>query len=323
MFKLYYIGIDIGGTKCAVSLGEGDGNNLNVIDKIKFATGAREPKFVLSDLLEKFYELLEMHRLKKTEIRSIGISCGGPLDSKRGIIMSPPNLPGWNNVDIVRFFEDSVNIKTYLQNDANACAVAEWKFGAGRGYKNIVFLTFGTGLGAGLIIDGRLYSGSNDNAGEIGHIRLTDSGPVGYNKAGSAEGWCSGGGIAQIGRMAVKKETDAGRFPRLLEAAGSPENITAKLIGDLAEKEGDRLCLDIYRTCGEKLGMVISILTDILNPEIVIIGGIYIRSAALLSEHIKKVTDREVLSPCPVVPAGLGEKVGDYAALSVAVACYE
>lgn len=320
---MYYIGIDIGGTKCAVSLGETNGSDISIIDKVKFETGTREPHLVLAELLHALNKMLYEHGIKRPEIRSIGISCGGPLDSKRGIIMSPPNLPGWDNIKAVEFFENATCIKTFLQNDANACAVAEWKYGAGRGYSSMVFLTFGTGLGAGLIINGRLYSGANDNAGEIGHVRLTDSGPVGYNKAGSAEGWCSGGGIAQIGRTAVEAGVAEGKSPRLLEAAGSVENITAKLIGDLAETEGDRLCLDVYRICGEKLGAALSIMIDILNPEIIVIGGIYMRSAALLSKHITAVIEREVLSPCPIVAAGLGEKVGDYAALSVAVSCDE
>ncbi len=316
---MYYIGIDIGGTKCSVSLGETNNNEIVILNKEIIETGTKKPYLVLVDLLRIMNKIIEKAEINISEIKSIGISCGGPLDSKNGIILSPPNLPGWNNIKAVSFFENATDIKTYLQNDANACAVAEWKYGAGRGCSNIIFLTFGTGLGAGLILNGQLYSGTNDNAGEIGHIRLTDHGPVGYNKIGSAEGWCSGGGIAQIGRMAVEKEQAAGNHPRLLETAGSTENITAKLIGDLAEKENDYLCLEIYRICGEKLGLVLSILTDILNPELIIIGGIYMRSAELLSKHITDVFQREVLSPCPIVSAGLGEKVGDYAALSIAV----
>ena len=113
--------------------------------------------------------------------------------------MSPPNLPGWDNIDIVKQIKTHFGVPVHLQNDANACALAEWKFGAGRGTKNMVFLTFGTGLGAGLILDGKLYSGTNDNAAELGHIRLDRFGPVGFGKTGSFEGFCSGGGIAQLG----------------------------------------------------------------------------------------------------------------------------
>lgn len=121
--------------------------------------------------------------------KKVGISCGGPLNSTAGIIEGPPNLPGWNNVKIADILTSHYGVFASLQNDANACAVAEWKFGAGKGAQNMIFLTFGTGLGAGLILNGRLYSGTNDNAGEIGHIRLEEFGPSGYGKSGSFEGF--------------------------------------------------------------------------------------------------------------------------------------
>lgn len=315
-----YIGIDIGGTKCAVSLGfdHGGGETPEIAGKRKFSTGGLKPYSALVEFLKNLNELLDENDLEYRDISGIGVSCGSPLDSKRGLILSPPNLPGWDGIKVVEFFENATDIKTHLQNDANACAVAEWKYGAGRGYENVVFLTFGTGFGAGLIINGRLYSGAHDNAGEIGHIRLTDDGPLGYYKHGSAEGWCSGGGIAQIGQAAVKRELERGVTPRLLTEAGSEENITAKLIGDLAEKDNDPLCLDIYRVAGEKLGAALSIIMDLIDPEIVVMGGIYMRSAPLLTRHFDAVIERETLSRCPIVPAGLGERVGDYAALSVA-----
>ena len=118
--------------------------------------------------------------------------------------MKPPSLPLWNNIEVVKYFEERFKIKTYLQNDANACAVAEWKHGAGMGSQNMIFLTFGTGFGAGLILDGKLYSGTNDNAGEIGHVRLTQNGPLGYNKRGSCEGYCSGSGIKRLSELMSK-----------------------------------------------------------------------------------------------------------------------
>ena len=190
-----YIGLDIGGTKCAVSLGQDADTGFEVLERREFPTAGLS----YQQVLERFSS--EIARILQTNIISrIGISCGGPLDSRRGIILSPPNLPGWDSVEITRYFEDRFSVPTMLQNDANACAVAEWLFGAGKGCRNLVFLTFGTGLGAGLILDGKLYSGTNDNAGEIGHIRLAPEGPVGYGKAGSMEGFCSGGGMAQLGR---------------------------------------------------------------------------------------------------------------------------
>jgi glucokinase len=183
----------------------------------------------------------------------------------------------------------------------------------------MVFLTFGTGLGAGLILDGRLYRGTNDNAGEIGHVRLEENGPIGYGKAGSCEGFCSGGGIAQLGVMAL---TDLKKGDTLYDACdGNPQNISAKLIAELADK-GDSVCIGIYNRCAEKLGITLSILCDILDPEAIVIGGIFMRSDHLLRESVERIMTHEALIPCKVLKAGLGEHVGDYAALSVAKGNY-
>ena len=190
---MYLVGFDIGGTKCAVTTAEWDGENIQLIGKDMCATEKIPPEEMIDKLIIMADAIIE----KKPD--AIGISCGGPLDSRRGVILGPPNLPGWDYVEIVKQIESHYGVPVKLQNDANACAVAEWKFGAGKGKQNVVFLTFGTGLGAGLILDGKLYTGTNDNAGEVGHIRLDDDGPVGYGKAGSFEGFCSGGGIAKLG----------------------------------------------------------------------------------------------------------------------------
>ena len=178
------IRIDIGGTKCAVLSGRlHDDGNLEVAGKLGFITADHpSPGKMLPQLQSGIEEILKKQKLSPQDISAIGISCGGPLNSKTGVVLSPPNLPGWDEVHIVNFFEDKFSIPAALQNDANACALAEWKFGAGRGTRNMVFLTFGTGLGAGLIIEGKLYTGTNDNAGEVGHIRLEEFGPVGYGK---------------------------------------------------------------------------------------------------------------------------------------------
>lgn len=313
---MYYIGIDIGGTKCAASLGlsEREGE-IKILRREEFKTEGA-PTAVLEKIAVICRRFLSEH--EDEVFGGIGISCGGPLDAKRGIIMSPPNLPGWDNIHVVDFFEDRFGLPAKLQNDANACAVAEWLFGAGRGYENIIFLTFGTGLGAGLILDGKLYSGSCDSAGEIGHVRLRPDGPVGFGKAGSCEGFCSGGGLAQMGRVVASKTDNSA----LLKKAGSIENINAKLICDLA-REGDADCREIMKECGERLGETLSILIDLLNPQRIILGGIYMRAADLIEPHMMAVMKweclPEALSVCRIVPAGLGENIGDYAALALAV----
>ena len=188
---MYILGFDIGGTKCAVITAYVNNNSVTLLKKLKCPTDKKCSPYEMIDRLMALADSI----LEKTP-DAIGIACGGPLDSEHGIILCPPNLDGWLHVEIVKHIHNYYGVPVRLQNDANACAIAEWKFGAGQGMRNMVFLTFGTGLGAGLILDGRLYCGTNDNAGEIGHIRLVDQGPTGFGKAGSFEGFCSGGGIA-------------------------------------------------------------------------------------------------------------------------------
>ena len=190
------IGVDIGGTKCAVTLGIPQGDGILIKDKLRFPT--TDVYGTIRDIKSGVSEVIGRNGLGVDAIKAIGISCGGPLDSKTGVIMSPPNLPGWDNIPIVDILSEEFGAPAAVHNDANACALAEWRFGAGKGTRNMVFMTFGTGLGAGLIIDGKLYTGSNDNAGELGHIRLEEYGPVGYGKSGSFEGFCSGSGIEQL-----------------------------------------------------------------------------------------------------------------------------
>lgn len=318
------IGFDIGGTKCAVTLGRtsGDGQPPEIIEKVKFPTEVGKPYETLDKFMAETDGILSRAALVYSDIAGIGISCGGPLDATRGVVLSPPNLPGWDAIPVCEFFEKRTGIKCHLQNDANACAVAEWKYGAGRGYDDMAFLTFGTGLGAGLILGGRLHRGHNDMAGEIGHVRLESDGPVGYGKRGSAEGFCSGGGIRQLGIAAVTKAVENGEIPAIYQACeGDVERITAKMIGDLAES-GDGFCKEIYRASARKLGLTVSILCDVVDPEIVVIGGIYMRSAGLIESELLRVLNDEALVPCKVVAAGLGERVGDYAALSVALGEY-
>lgn len=316
------IGVDIGGTKCAVTLGKYTVGEIDIIDKIRFQTAScGEVEHTLRKLTESVDATISRNSLFKNEISGIGISCGGPLNSKKGLILSPPNLPGWNQIPIVSIFEQRLGIKTRLQNDANACALAEWKFGAGKDLNNLIFLTFGTGMGAGLILDGKLYSGTNDMAGEVGHLRLSDNGPVGFGKAGSFEGFCSGGGIAQLARTKVLEKLQMGEKVSFCAGIENLDQIDAKVVGDAAET-GDSLALEIYSLCGTYLGKGLSLLIDILNPEAIIIGSIFSRSTAILWPSAKAVIDREALSlssqVCRILPAALGEKIGDYAALAVA-----
>ena len=315
------LGFDIGGTKCAVVLGGKDaGSNIKLIDKKILPTD--KPAYEMIDALFVVAEkVLKDNGIKKDELHGIGISCGGPLNSRNGLILSPPNLPGWDNIAIVEMAAKRFGIKTLLQNDANACAVAEWKFGAGKGYSNIIFLTFGTGMGAGLILNGNLYSGVTDLAGEVGHLRLSGTGPVGFGKAGSFEGFCSGGGIAQLAQSKVLEKLQMGEKVSFCKSINELQLLTAKSVAEAAFR-GDTLAIDIYKTCGFYLGKGLSLLIDVLNPELIIIGSIYGRARSLIEPYMREVIEREAIPAayhaCRIMPAALSENIGDIAALALA-----
>ncbi len=323
---MFLLGIDIGGTKCAVVLGKPRNeidptkDEIDIIDKIKFPT-VKGVDLVISQLFEAVLSILNNHNLKPSNIAMMGINCGGPLNSKDGIILSPPNLIGWVNIPIVKIFFEKFAIPCKLQNDAKAGALAEWFYGAGKGYKNLMFITFGTGFGSGLILDNKLYLGTNDMAGEVGHLRMEDHGPVGFGKTGSLEGFCSGGGIAQLAKSKVLEKLQLGEKVSFCKNMDELVTLNAKIVGDAAEA-GDALALEIYKISGTYLGKGLSLFIDILNPQVIIIGSIFARSRDILWPHAKKVIDKETISyaraVCKVVPAGLGERIGDLEALSIA-----
>lgn len=312
-----WIGVDIGGTKTAIVISE---RMPDVSERLQFATlPARGPVRALDRIVSGIGALMQNRGISRSAIRGIGVSCGGPLDRKRGIIQSPPNLATWVDVPIKAILERQFGVRCNVENDANAGAVAEHRYGAGRGFDNMVFLTMGTGLGAGIIVDGRLYRGTDDLAGEIGHVRLTRGGPVGHNKRGSAEGWASGGGIEQVAMQAVADARTRGVSTALSANRGE---LTARDVC-AAARRGDAVAMRIVRSTGKRLGQVLAILVDILNPERVVIGGLAMRTGEMLLAPAREVIAREAIPAsarsCQVVPAALGERIGDVAALCVAM----
>ncbi len=310
------IGFDIGGTKCAVCIGAETENGITILDKRVLPTDLTISPYEMIDRLCVAAE--EMGGLSDT----VGISCGGPLDAKAGIIQSPPNLRGWDDVHIVDYLRDKYGVQAYLENDANACALAEWQFGAGERCDNMIFLTFGTGLGAGLILNGKLYAGTSGMAGEVGHVRLAEHGPVGFGKRGSFEGFCSGGGLAQLGQTVARERLQNGQTVSFCKDASELESITAKSIA-LCAQNGEQDAIKVYELCGTMLGKGLAMLVDVLNPERIVLGSVYQRSEELLKEAMERELRRECLpqslSVCRILPAKLKENIGDYAALAVGI----
>jgi len=313
-----YLGLDIGGTKCAIVVGDA---SFKIKQKVAFETRTERGYMdIISEFKQHIRSLLA--EFSDCKLKRIGISCGGPLDSKTGTIYSPPNLPDWDNVPITKIFSDEFGVEVAVQNDANACALAEWLMGAGKGSSNMIFLTFGTGMGAGLILNGRLYSGTNDLGGEVGHVRLAKTGPIGFGKAGSFEGYCSGGGIAQLAKSIVSARLDNNQVVDFCPSIEMVGEIDTKMVA-LAAQDGDPVALEIIRISAEYLGRGLAILIDILNPECIVIGSIYSRNEMLFKPIIDKVLQMEAIPSaievCQIKPAELGDAIGDYAALCVAI----
>ncbi|MEI8093873.1 MAG: ROK family protein [Spirochaetales bacterium] len=308
-----FVGVDIGGTKTAVVAGGPQGGARWRVELPTVGpTGPREPRELLDAVLAEV-------RRREPVVTATGVSCGGPLDEAAGVVLCPPNLPAWREVPVTRWLTEGLGAPAFLENDANACAVAEWREGAGKGASSVVFLTFGTGLGAGIVLGGRLWRGANGMAGELGHWRLSEDGPVGYGKAGSFEGWCSGGGLAQQiashrVELTQRGELGTGRSPT------SPWSTLTDVKGlGAAAEAGDPGARALLERTGVRLGRGLALLVDLLNPEVVVLGSIFVRLERWLRPSLEAELGREALgrsvSACRVVAAGLGEELGDRAAL--------
>ncbi len=319
-----YLGVDIGGTKTAVLIAEAEAeDDVRIRDRVEFPTrDFADPDAAIARVVELAHDLCERNATSDESVCGVGVSCGGPLDSRSGMILSPPNLPGWDDVPVVAMIESALSLPTRLMNDADAGALAEYHYGAGRGTRNMIFVTFGTGFGAGLILDGRLYEGSSNAAGEIGHVRLDSWGPVGYGKRGSVEGFCSGGGIAQTAVTLVTERLQRGEPAGALERDVSTGTVSARSVFTAAAA-GDEIAREIVEVTSLQLGRVLAILVDLLNPELIVLGGIFARAEAQIRPVMERTLAAEAiagsLASCRVVAAELGEQIGDYAAICAAM----
>lgn len=309
MFSGHIIGLDIGGTKTAVLEGTFSGQ---VQGRVEFLTPRGFPP-AFQRLCQAVEERLAEAESAGRHIQTISVSIGGPLDIARGIIYSPPNLPGWDAIPLKDLLEERFCLPVHVEHDGNAGALAEFYFGAGRGYRNLIFLTMGTGLGGGLILNGQLYRGTTDLAGEVGHMRIAPDGPEAYGKRGSWEAFCSGPGLVRIAQS---------RFPARW---GAESELDARELARLAQA-GDADALEVVAEAGRWLGRGLAVLADILNPELIIIGSMAVRLGDLLLGPARAEMQREALpgtfAACRVVPAALGDRLGDVAALCAAIQAY-
>jgi glucokinase len=255
-------GIDIGGTKIALALAAHDGR---IIKGTRFLTRVEEgPHHILDRALTEIERMLEETGARLT---AVGVGCGGPLDRKTGLILSPPNLPGWDEFPLVSLVEGRLGVPTLLDNDANAAALGEHRYGAGRGFDDLIYITISTGIGGGIIIGGELVRGVSDGAGEIGHMTVLPEGPAcGCGARGCLEALCSGTSIARRARE---------RLASGVESSLSPMNdwqVTAQAVAKAA-RDGDALALEIWRGTVHHLSVGINNLFNMLAPEAIVVGG--------------------------------------------------
>ena len=295
------LGLDVGGTKTAVVVGTRGGE---VRRRRAFPSGAeRGFEAMWGDIAAGAGEALAA----EPGIGAIGVSIGGPMDPYEGVILGPPHLPGWERVPLRALIEERFSLPAYVEHDAKTGALAEWMFGAGRGTDNMVFLTAGTGLGGGIIADGRLLRGAASAAGECGHWRIAADGPLMFGKRGTWEGYASGAGMAALARE---------RFPKRFPAASAVE------LADLA-RAGDREARAVIAESAEALGRGLALLVDLLAPEVIALGTLARHMRDIWLEPAIEVMQSEALAEsaarCRVVPAALGDALGDVAALCAAI----
>jgi glucokinase len=304
------LGLDVGGTKTAVVEGDSSGR---IHQRREFPTEAHRPfDEVFPGLAEVVDLTLAEARRAGRAVHAMSVSIGGPLDIDAGIIINPPHLPGWHGLNLkARLAERFHPLPVFVEHDGNAGALAEFHFGVGRGrrgLKHLVFLTFGTGLGAGIIVNGQILHGVTDTAGEVGHFRLADEGPVGYGKAGSWEGFASGAGLVQLASC---------RFPQRWTSTTPIRSLVEAMLAD------DPDALAVAAEAGTWMGRGMALLVDTLNPQIIVLGSL----AVVLGERVlgpaREAMAAEALpqaaAACELLPAALGASIGDVAALMAAL----
>ena len=303
------LAIDLGGTKIISALVSPDGQLLAKERSLTLADEGQAS--VINRLLLAIDHLLKLKNIDSSQLDSISIAAAGGIDIKKGLVTSSPHLPGWHNVPLRDIVRDKYQVGTFLLNDASAAALGEHRFGAGRGVDNLVLLSIGTGIGGGIIIDGRLYHGPSGSAGEFGHTTIDINGPkCACGNVGCLETLVSGTAMARE----TKRRIAQGERSSLVEMVGGKiEEITAEEI-DAAARGGDSLALDIITEAANYLGVGLVNLVNIFNPEMIIIGGAVAKLGDLLLDPARRLVKERAFpisaQAVRIVPAQLGDEAG-------------
>lgn len=313
------LGFDIGGTKIAVCLGTSRGK---ILGSKRIDSKDRSPDDVLPELVSIGRELLAASGISEKKLRAIGIGAPAPMDIPNGLILCPTNMKSWKNVPIRDYMKKAFGVETFFDNDANAGALAEWIFGAGKGCENMIYLTMSTGIGGGIIAKGHLIQGKSFLAGEVGHMVIDVKGPLcNCGLRGCYEAFCGGRAIAQ--RM-QSELAGTPEHPIVKAAGGKLENVDMKaLVAAVKEKNG--YALDIWDKMCFRNAQALGMLINALNPEIIVLGTLAWATGNLFMNPVKNYLPRfcwpEMLSACTIKASALGKDIGEYSGICVALNC--
>ncbi len=310
------LGMDIGGSKTVVALGRATGELLAESRLDHWTSGSWKKD--VETLVDHARVLLRGAKVPESDLHALGLSVPGPLNPVNGTVIQAPNLPGWKNVPLVEAMWKVLGVQVLLENDANAAALAEWRFGAGQGTRSMIYLTMSTGLGGGLILDGRLYRGAGFQAGEVGHIPIVPSGRLcACGLSGCLEAYA--GGAALAARM--REDLARGEATAILElAGGEPENISAQHWVE-ALRAGDVYALRLREEFLDHLAQGLAILISIFDPDAILLGTIVRENPDLFVGGLRERVYARVwpsLRDVRIEPAHLGPRLPAYAALCVA-----
>lgn len=313
----FFLGVDLGGTKILTVVAD---HNGNILASEKRPTEAEQgPEKVINNIYATVLDVLEKSSVRSRDIIKMGIGSPGPIGISEGMIYMAPNLY-WENVPIVKLLEEKVNIPVILENDANAAALAEKWFGAGKDVDNLLYITVSTGIGGGIIINKKIYHGVNDGAGEVGHMIIDPAGPrCGCGNPGCLEAIASGTAINRMAGEAIRQDKDT-----LLKELfiNNQEKIDGMMIADAARR-GDRIALQIWHKAGRYLGIGLANLINIFNPEMIVLGGGVMNAADLIfrpmEESLKEYSFESNYKSVRICQALLGEEAGVRGAIAVAM----
>jgi glucokinase len=317
--RQYIIGVDVGGTKVAGGLVD---LKARLVKSVVVPTLAEKGFKSSYGQIKKLIATLIKQAGGKERILGIGICAPGPLNPKTGLVINPPNLPGWRNIQFTRMIEGEFAIPTKVENDANAAGLAEVLFGAAAGYHDIFYVTVSTGLGTGIIIDRKIYHGKNGVAGEGGHVSIDYKSPYrcGCGTLGCIEALAAGPGMARRARVRLEQEHSAPSLLRDL-TGGHYELISPRMI-EQAALEGDPIAADVLEETGFYLGVWLAGMITLLDPEAIVIGGGVAQIGKPLFDKIRatipeRTINRQFAVKTPILPAKLQKNVGVFGAASL------